>query len=450
MNRYLTKETKTELTSSLNYIFPIEDVTELNVEQLVNELKLTETVRIGGQYLFWSDKSAGLIVVLYNNEKPREIIRGFLIRTINKPMDLDLSFGNYFCKVFNDDVRMHPSHVTHSELWLSLRQTQFRRAIAKFSAFSTEPMIRWIQIVENSISLKYENNPFSFCLFMTKQKEWISTPLGNSFVKFSQPISFEKGIMAEKWLRGTMSGQTVGIAGYGLAGELFGMFAIPPQSDNDVDSLLAPHEDIISITNLLVPGTCMFLTTDNGDIYLILPNKATFYKTQGRWHYLNYSNIHTVLASLFHKTLASSVLRLSLNLSFERKGALVFIPDDNENISEIIPDFAQKKQVNETLRRTIKGLNISDKIQRKIIMSSAKTDGALVISSTGQVLDISCMIGQPTQQRLDKMKIVKLERFSGARSTAAWNASIYGTSIKISEDGPITIFRHGKLIAHVG
>ena len=274
--------------------------------------------------------------------------------------------------------------------------------------------------------------------------------VGKSDIRFSQNISFEKGIMAEKWIRGAMSGQTVGIAGYGSAGMLFGMFAIPSQSNADVDTLLSPHEDIISITNLLVEGTCIFITTDKGDIYLIFSNRATFYKTQGRWHYLNYSNIHTVLAKLFLETIASSILRLALNLSFERQGALIVIPDDNDKLKEIIPDYNQKDQVNKTLRSTIKGLNVTDKIQRKIIMSSAKIDGALVISSNGQALDVSCMIGEPAQLKLDKMKIVKLERYPGARSTAAWNASIYGTAIKVSEDGPITIFRHCKLIAHVG
>jgi DNA integrity scanning protein DisA with diadenylate cyclase activity len=60
------------------------------------------------------------------------------------------------------------------------------------------------------------------------------------------------------------------------------------------------------------------------------------------------------------------------------------------------------------------------------------------------------MIGQPTDTKLKQAGLAKLERFSGARSTAAWNASIYGIAIKVSEDGPISIFRQGKLIAQIG
>lgn len=450
MNRYESDDTKKELISSLYFIFPVSSVLKQTKEDIVSELSLSENNREGGQYLFWSENKKRIVVAFYDNENPKNVYNGFLLEVHNKPQNLDLSFGNCFCRVFNDDTKILPSEVTHSEIWMALRQTQFIRAIAKFSSFSSEPLIKWLQIVEESTSLKYEGKPFSFCLFMTKRKEWIQNPLSKSFFPFSSPIPFEKGIMAEKWLRGSMCGQTVGIAGHGHAGQLFGMFAIPTQLTEETDTLLSPHDELIPIINLLVAGTCMLLTTENGDIYFILPNRATFYKTQGRWHYLNYSNIQKVLSELYKEEIASAILRLSLNLSFKRHGALILIPDRNEDTLEIIPDHNQRKRVNSTLRGTINGLNICDKTQRKIIMSSAKIDGSLVVSADGQVLDVSCMIGQPTKERLAELNITKLERFPGARSTAAWNASIYGTALKISEDGPITIFRHGKLIAQVG
>lgn len=450
MNRFQSDQTRQELISSLHYIFPVEEAIDFDSEKILSALELTAINREGGQYLFWSNADNGIIVILYDLEIPHQVYRGFLMTLVNKPQNLDLAFGNYFCKVFNDDIKIIPNQKSHTEIWLSMRQTQFRRAIAKFSAFSTEPMIKWMQLIENSISLKYENKPFSFCLFMTKQRNHIQDPLGDNFIPFSETISFEKGIMNEKWLRGAMSGQKNAIASYGHAGQIFGMFAIPTDYDENLDNLLSPHDELTPITNLLVNGTCMFLTTDNGDIYLILSNKATFYKTQGRWHYLNYSNIHIVLSNLLKENIAKSILRLSLDLSYKRQGALVFIPDNKKKIKEIVPDFTQKIKVNKVLRNTVKGLSITNKAQRKIIMSSAKVDGSLIISANGETLDASCMIGQPTQSKLEEMQIEKLERFSGARSTAAWNASIYGTAIKISEDGPITIFRHGKLIAQVG
>lgn len=450
MNRSDSKETKIELIESLGYIFPIIEVRDLNKDFIITELQNTKNKREGGQYLFWSDKHNGIVSIIYDNQIPKEVHIGFLIIVVNKPQLIDLNFGNYFCKVFNDDIKFLPRQETHSEIWLSLKQTQFTRAIAKFSSFSTEPMIEWLQIVENSLSLRYENNPFSFCLFMTKQKEWIQTPLGSSFIPFNKQIPLEKGIISEKWLRGAMSGQTVGIAGYGLSGELFGIFAIPDHKINESNIAISPHEDITPITNLLVNGTCLFLTTTNGDVYFMLPNRAVFYKTQGRWFYINYTNIQVVLQGILSPDISDSLLRLILNLSFDRQGALVFIPEEINQLIEIVPDYDTKKKVNSSLRNTIKGLNICIKSHRKIVQSSAKIDGALILGTDGIVLDVSCMIGQPTETKLKEHQIKTLERFPGARSTAAWNASIYGTAIKISEDGPITIFRYGKLIAQIG
>lgn len=450
MQRFESESTIKELESSLNYIFPIEKSEGISVNTVNEDLKRTEETREGGQYLFWSDKLNGIIAIIYNIDLPRRPCCGILLSVINKPQNTDLAFGNYFCKVFNDDIKLFPNQVTHSEIWLSLRQTQFRRSIAKFSAFSTEPMIKWLQIVENSVSLKYENKPFSFCLFMTKKMKSIRDPLKDEFVPFSNHIPFERGIMGEKWIRGSMSGQTVGLAGYGFAGDLFGMFAIPQHGSMKANDLLSPHEELIPIVNLLIEGTCLFLTTQNGDIYFMLPNQAIFYKTQGRWFYINYANLKLALKPFFDESVLTSILRLILNLSFERHGALVFVPETDIKLNEIIPDFRQKERVNLDIRKTLNGLNISNSTHRKIIQSSSKIDGALVLSKNGLVLDVACIIGQPSESKLKDLKMEKLERFPGARSTAAWSASLYGIAIKVSEDGPVTIFRHGKIIGQVG
>ena len=60
------------------------------------------------------------------------------------------------------------------------------------------------------------------------------------------------------------------------------------------------------------------------------------------------------------------------------------------------------------------------------------------------------MISDPTPIALSLAGLTDKARFPGARSTAAWNASVYGISIKISEDGPITVYRKGKRILQTG
>lgn len=443
--RIKEKETEKEILSSLSYIYSFEKADKIIAEELLKTYKKDFGKR---KFVDWNTDESVLVVLFYLSEQKDLPIIGFKLWLIQQPTEVDLNFGNTFCRVYNDDTNLFPDAEKYKSQWISFRQTQFRRAIATFSAFSTEPMISWLQTVENSTSLTYEGQPFTFCLFMTKQKKWIQQPLQKEFLEFSNSISFEKAILNEKWVRAITS-KNISLVGLGLTGKIIGMFNIPMSKKNEKITL-SPHENIESITKTLVPGTCVFLTTMHGDIYFMLPNNSTFLKTQGRWYYLNYNNILSVLSNDLEIDVATSILRLALNLSFDRLGAMIAIPSEEKDVQNMVPDYQGKNRANQDLRSSIEGLEVTDNIHRTLIGAAAKVDGAILISSKGKILDSACMISEPKKEQLEKIGVKKLERFSGARTTAAWNASIYGISIKVSEDGPITIFKHGKIISKMG
>ncbi|MEK5177819.1 diadenylate cyclase [Paenibacillus odorifer] len=441
--RVISKETQEELIYQLSLIFSIKGCTALGkseIESLLKENSFTN------KYLFWDDINKDVVAVLFDE---REAIYGMKLKTLRKPADLDIFFGNLFCRVFNNDIQVFPDADKNLEHWYSLGDSRFRRAIAKFSAFSTEPMLNWMQTIESSVNLTYEGTPFSYCLFMTKQKEWIQNKLTGRFVDFKKHIPFRRALLSEKWIRAATLSHIIGIAGLGFSGDIFGMYSIPENDLNESDFILTPHEKIRPIVNLITPGTCMFLTTTYGDIYTILPNKAIFLKTKGKWRYLNYYNILGVLEEFLEGSIAKEVIQLTLNLSYERSGALIAIPDKDEFIQQMVPDFA-KSHTNRELRSSLNGLNISNSANRTVIMAASKIDGAIILSKTGILLDVACMITEPTKESLEKIGLTELMRHSGARSTAAWNSSVFGIAIKISEDGPISIFKHGILLEEIG
>jgi DNA integrity scanning protein DisA with diadenylate cyclase activity len=148
--------------------------------------------------------------------------------------------------------------------------------------------------------------------------------------------------------------------------------------------------------------------------------------------------------------IATGLIRIVLDLSYERRGGLISILNDTKALKKLVPDHEIKGRVNELLRSFAAGLNITDKSHRRIIRSGAAIDGAIVLSQDGSVLDIACMIGEPSLEDCSAVGKSDLQRFAGARTTAAWNASIYGVAIKISEDGPVTIFKNGKVIFQFG
>jgi DNA integrity scanning protein DisA with diadenylate cyclase activity len=183
---------------------------------------------------------------------------------------------------------------------------------------------------------------------------------------------------------------------------------------------------------------------------MMLPNGSVFHKTQGRWHYLNYKATFSLLSDRLEKEIATSILRIALDLSYERRGALLCILKQREAIQKMIPDHEKKNRANLALRKSVKGLNINETNQMQIIAAAATADGALVVDSEGIVLDAACMVGDPSLTDVQAVGQTHLQRMPGARSTAAWNASIYGIAIKVSEDGPITIYENGELIGQLG
>jgi hypothetical protein len=143
-------------------------------------------------------------------------------------------------------------------------------------------------------------------------------------------------------------------------------------------------------------------------------------------------------------------LRAALDLAFERKGALFCVLNRVKDIRNIIADHRMADQVNGTLRESLRGLSMVNEEQRQVITAAAGTDGATILTSGGRIVDIACMIKTPSQEKLSSVGLDHLRTFPGSRSTAAWNASLFGVVVKISEDGPISIWKAGKEIARVG
>jgi hypothetical protein len=364
---------------------------------------------------------------------------------LQEPHDNDLRFIQTLCRVFNEDLRTAPDTRTQSELWSVLTGTRFSRSIGRFSAFSTLPFMHWLRTIESTLHLRYEGAAFSGSILMTKQRQWIEQSV-KTFVRFRKPMRFEDALLREKWIRSLASGLEIGIVGFGHAGSIIGVIAIPRRKSKTV---IPPHGTLSGAVSLVQPGTMAFICAPSGDLYVVLPNGAAFLKTQGKWHYLNYSSFRSLLRQHISKTIVDPVLRTILDLSFQRKGALLCFLDDNESISHLVPDNGRSGRANETLRRAVTNLDIRRTTHQQMLLAAAGVDGAVVLSKGGKVLDAACMIGEPDSAALALGGYVKLERFPGARSTAAWNASMFGLSIKISEDGPVTVYKSGKLVGQM-
>jgi hypothetical protein len=381
---------------------------------------------------------------LFNSDE-NEPIAGVSVTPLQQPQENDIRFVQILCRVFNEDLRTAPDVRTQQELWEVLAASRFARAIGRFSAFSTLPFMRWLRTIESASHLRYEGSGFSASIFMTKQREWIAGAV-RTFVPFSNPLDFEEALLREKWIRSLAGDLDLGLVGLGHAGSIIGAITIPRRR---AQTVTPPTSALSGAVSLVRPGTMAFICAANGDVYVVLPNGGTFLRTQGQWQYLNYSSFSRLLEQHLPKTTVRALIPMLLDLSFQRKGALLCFVDDDEAIPQIVPDHHIRTRTNSALRQAVKNLNLKKATQQPILLSAAGIDGAMIFSRDGCVLDSACLVGDPGKTALARSGNEQLIRLPGARSTAAWNASIFGLSVKVSEDGPVTVYKAGRLIGQM-
>jgi DNA integrity scanning protein DisA with diadenylate cyclase activity len=121
--------------------------------------------------------------------------------------------------------------------------------------------------------------------------------------------------------------------------------------------------------------------------------------------------------------------------------------DSRRSLKELVTDHERSDRANASLRASLQGKSICIWTQRQIITAAAAMDGGVVLDRNGRILDVACMFGEPPEISKQGLSPSGL---TGARSLAAWRASFKGLAIKVSEDGPVTVFENGKIIGHMG
>ena len=446
-DRATNPATAEEFERQFTALFPEATIARRTVSELIAlDLSLVHPSATRKDLIVHSGEQALTAVVRSSSLGP---VYGFTLIMSRQYDAHEQRFARFFARVFNDDLKAAPLWGRDEELWLSLQQTRHSRAIGRFSPFHTPIFVKWLRNFENAQSLRYEGRQFSIQLVLTKQIDWVRQNKAAEFVKFPQRMTLAAALFEEKWAMALAAEGDVALVGLGHDRGIVGVVC-PNGQHSSSSIILSPHSDLSGLCDILVPGTMAFVASAKGDLHLIFPTGATFIKTQGRWALSNRLSLEQSLSADLPAPVARSVARIAFDLSYEGRGALFCFLEDASKIGEVIPDHSNKTRSNRPLRLTSRKLDINQAGHRKILKRVATIDGATVFDFTGRVLDAACMVGDPSSAALSSVGLKERRRFPGARSTAAWNASIYGVSVKISEDGPISIFRKGERIMQTG
>lgn len=171
------------------------------------------------------------------------------------------------------------------------------------------------------------------------------------------------------------------------------------------------------------------------------------------WHLLDLQAKYAMWSDAVGRpALARRLFQTALDLADAREGALfVVLRRPIESLPELVAEqdrldmelVGQESDPDTPSRRhllhVLAGRSITD-LDASVLDSLATLDGAVVTEPGGQLLAVGAILRHPPSAFWSAEGVTE-----GARTTAAAAASRYGPVLKVSEDGLITFFDHGKV-----
>jgi hypothetical protein len=162
----------------------------------------------------------------------------------------------------------------------------------------------------------------------------------------------------------------------------------------------------------------------------------------GRWRALLGTQLHRALEAELGKPLGSALGLLAYFHQQSGHGALIAVTDDLDDIKDVdrVAAATSPASINDppqwVLHRALPKLGVA-KLPVPFLSSIVAIDGATLVSPQGELLAYGAII--PSENA----------GLEGARTSAARALSSRGLTLKISEDGPISVWRGGRMIIEI-
>jgi hypothetical protein len=180
----------------------------------------------------------------------------------------------------------------------------------------------------------------------------------------------------------------------------------------------------------------------NNDSLIVVNTPTTYFKwTQNHWKFRDINIIETLLKEhIDNSNFLDDIIKIVITLSELRKGSVILIKRDMQKEIPVIGKI-DNARVGELVRTSFTRKHLKNLIDQNNAIGILSSDGLTTFSadgnliSCGDIIDIQGAVGNINQ--------------GGGRTKAAIASSYYGISIKVSEDGPISIFKDGEMIVEI-
>lgn len=179
---------------------------------------------------------------------------------------------------------------------------------------------------------------------------------------------------------------------------------------------------------LLVGRDVICATSQTGELYLFRKGSVMKWTHEG-WRRVSGSGVDRILKDYVPPHAAAVLTDVAVELSMRKRGGLIVVVHNPAEISAgASPGLGSYFREDPLMRIT--------RADFPLILRMASLDGCVIVDSTGAIRNAGVILNLPGAHTAAG---------EGARSAAASYASTHGLAIKISQDGPISVYEKGVL-----
>ncbi len=203
----------------------------------------------------------------------------------------------------------------------------------------------------------------------------------------------------------------------------------------------ASHEHLHLLRDVCGSESWVAYVGERSDINVIVSADVQFRWVRGHWQHVERALVRDLLVrhGVTH-AVSAHVENVVFSASTHRRGALILVPNSDD--CPLAPAGAiDRSPLRDALLAKMQNRSLDELIKLDAILGVVTSDGMTRISKTGVVLGCGEII------RLSSDLGANQE--GGSRTQAAIAASRFGVAVKVSEDGPISVYENGKKLLQI-
>lgn len=202
------------------------------------------------------------------------------------------------------------------------------------------------------------------------------------------------------------------------------------------------YRDTLSLLGEAGEGAFAIFVNEVSEVEIILDSDRLLVWRKGFWGIYDPGILREFLSGQLEKRSIDYLVWAIYALSKARHGTVVLVADDETDLDALRKgSVGGRDSLSRALVEHVRGSKIGALKRSGELSRILSSDGLTVISRKGELLDAGVIID--TSQVSDLVT-------GGGRTTAATAASRFGRVIKVSEDGPVELYRDGQRLYRFG